>query len=571
MQTEPAHVLNTSSGGVPNPPAGATDAPSSEQAEAKPAVFHREHRDLRRTPYPALLGKALVAASHVQVAFWDRAMRHVEEHQVRALRAIVGHAAGTEFGRRHSFAHIKDHSSYARNVPLGDYDSHAPAIERMRKGERGLLVPEFVRYFGNSAGSSNQGKSKFLPITERQIAHQRRAGTDAVMRYLRWSRDDRFITGFTLGLFPPTTMREEGPVLITSNPALMVTRLPAFTRPAYLPDESIKHMADYEAKLTAVAERYADHDVRAISGTTCWFPLMFERLIDVAQRRGRRATCVADLWPNLRLLIGGGVSAEPYVPVIRKLVGRDDVTLVDTYNATEGGFYASSDTFGGDRSRGMLMLPHRGTFFEFVPLEERGKPNPTRVPLWAVERDKPYSIVPTTVSGLYAYELGDIVRFPSTDPLRIEFMGRLSGCLSLTQELTTHVEVESAVAHAIAECPCRTVDFGVAGEVGADGGAKGRYVLFVEFDAGAEPPSLPAFAAAFDEGLRKINRVYREHREGEVAILPPRVEPLVRGGAKKFLDATTRGNVQGKFPRILDGGRKEQLMPFVRSSSRESS
>ena len=522
---------------------------------------------LRRTPYPAILGKALLAAARVQVALWDRAMRHVEEHQVRALRNLVRHAAGTEFGRRHSFAHIRDHESYARNVPIGDYDSHSPYIERMRKGERGLLVPEFVKYFGNSAGSSNQGKSKFLPITERQIAHQRRAGTDAVMRYLVWARDDAFITGFTLGLFPPTTMREEGPVLITSNPALMVTRLPKFAAPAYLPEESIKQMADYEAKLTAVAEAYADHDVRAISGTTCWFPLMFERLLDVARKRGRRVDCVADLWPNLSVLIGGGVSAAPYEAVIRKLVGRD-VTLVDTYNATEGGFYASSDFAG---SRGMLMLPHRGTFFEFVPIEERGKASPTRVPLWAVERDKPYSIVPTTVSGLYAYELGDIVRFPSTDPLRIEFMGRLSGCLSLTQELTTHVEVEQAVAHAIAACPCRTIDFGVAGEVGADGSAKGRYVLFVEFDAEAEPASLQAFVAAFDEGLRKINRVYREHREGEVAIRPPRIEPLVKGGAKKFLDATTRGNVQGKFPRILDAGRKEQLMPFVRSQSRGQS
>ena len=42
-------------------------------------------------------------------------------------------------------------------------------IDRMRAGERNVLVPEFVRYFGNSSGSSNPGKPKFLPITERQI------------------------------------------------------------------------------------------------------------------------------------------------------------------------------------------------------------------------------------------------------------------------------------------------------------------------------------------------------------------------------------------------------------------
>ena len=114
-----------------------------------------------------------------------------------------------------------------------------------------------------------------------------------------------------------------------------------------------------------------------------------------------------DVWPNLSVLFGGGVSATPYLPVIRGLVGNGgasgrDVTLVDTYNATEGGVYATSDFSGED---GMLVMPHRGTFFEFVPVDDRGKANPTRVPIWAVERDRPYLIVVTTPSGLYAYEL----------------------------------------------------------------------------------------------------------------------------------------------------------------------
>jgi hypothetical protein len=323
-------------------------------------------------------------------------------------------------------------------------------------------------------------------------------------------------------------------------------------------------MADYEKKLVAIAERYQDWDVRAVTGTTCWFTLLFDRVLEAANRRGIRARHVRDVWPNLRLLLGGGVSAEPYLPVLRRLMGRDDFALVDTYNATEGGIYAATDHVG---ARGMLMLPHRGTFFEFVPIDARGRANPPRVPLWAVERDVPYSIVVTTVSGLYAYEIGDIVRFPSVDPPRIEFMGRLSGCLSVTQELTTHVEIERAVARAIERVPCRTVDFGAAADVGVEGTAKARYVLFVEFDAGAEPASLDALAAAFDEGLCVENRVYREHRANDVAILAPRVVPLVRGGAKRFLDETTGGNVQGKFPRILNDARKAKLLAFARSTT----
>ena len=329
-------------------------------------------------------------------------------------------------------------------------------------------------------------------------------------------------------------------------------------------------MDDYEKKLGVIAERYLDWDIRAVAGTTCWFTLLFERVLEAARRRGRMARTIADVWPNLRVLLGGGVSATPYVPILQQLLGRDDVTLIDTYNATEGGIYATSD-FSGEP--GMLMLPHRGTFFEFVPIDQRDAipEMRTRVPLWAVERDRPYAIVVTTTSGLYAYELGDIVRFTSLAPLRIEFMGRLTGCLSLTQELTTHVEIERAVAHAITKVPCRTVEFGAGSDVGIAGSAKGRYVLFAEFASGEAPASMSAFAEAFDEGMSIQNRVYREHRIRDVALRAPRVVPLVAGGARRFLDTVTGGNVQGKFPRIVDGARQSTLLEYASTSPESSS
>jgi hypothetical protein len=515
---------------------------------------------LRKSIYPGFAGHALLLVARQQVRRWDRALARVELEQERVLASILKNAENAAFGRRHRFAALKGYADFAREVPLGDYDSFSPYIDRMRSGERNLLVPEFVQHFGNSSGSSTQGRSKFLPISTRQVAEQRRAGADVLMRYLAAVNDVEFTRGFTLGLFPPTTMRHEGPTLVTSNPALMVTKMPAFTRPVYLPHEDIKQMGDYEKKLVLMAERYLDWDVRAVAGTTCWFSLLFDRVLDVAKRRGIPCAGVADLWPNLRVLLGGGVSAEPYLPILRRQLGRDDVTLLDTYNATEGGIYGASDLSGG---RGLLMLPHRGTFFEFVPLDHKDSPR-RRVPLWMVERDRLYSIVVTTTSGLYAYELGDIVRFPSTEPLRIEFVGRLAGCLSVTQELTTHIEIEKAVTYAAKECAARTVDFGAAAEFDIDHKAKSRYVLFVEFDEGAAPRDLDQFASAFDEGLQRENRVYREHRGGDVAILPPRVELLMAGGAKRFLDEITGGNVQGKFPRILDEARKSRIRPHLR-------
>ncbi len=518
-------------------------------------------RSLQQPVYPAVAGWAMLQAGKLTTARWNAALANVEQTQQKALLDIVNHAADTEFGRKHNFATIRSYADFAKRVPVGNYDTFSPYIERMRKGERGLLVPEFIRHFGNSSGSSQEGRQKFLPLGKRQVSHVRGAGSDIVMRYLVHANETKFLSRFTLALLPPTTMKSDGPVLITSNPALMVTELPAFAKPIYLPRGEMMTIGDYNVKMRMIAEAYLDHDVGALTGTTCWFPVLFEAVLRVAAERGRAETTIGEIWPNLRVLIGGGVSAAPYLPLLRRLIGSDNFTLVDTYNATEGGIYAASDFSGNP---GMLMLPHRGTFFEFVPMEERGNANPKRVPLWQVEVGQAYSIVVTTSAGLYAYELGDIVRFTSTAPHRVEFMGRTQGCLSVTQELTTHVEIEQAVAHAISKVACRTLDFGAAADVGTEAGGKSRYVLYAEFDEGAAPASLAEFAEAFDEGLCQANRVYREHRTGNVAILAPRVVPLQAGGAKQYLDTVTRGNVQGKFPRILDESRRAKLAPFIR-------
>jgi hypothetical protein len=560
-------------GAASAPPAGGSPSGGVHSMSASDKIDSSSGSRLVGTPYPQLFGRVAHQVAQVQVRAWDSALRRLRRVQESTLVSIVRHARSTELGRKLGFDGIDGYEAFRRRVPIGDYDSFSPYIDRMRAGERNLLVPEPIVYFGNSSGSSTHGKSKFLPISDRQIRFQQRAGADTVFRYLAWSGDSDLFSGFTLGLFPPTTMRPEGPVLITSNPALMMTKMPVVTRPVYLPHEDVRVIPNYEEKLGVMADRYLDYDVRAVAGTTCWFTLLFEKVIAAAKARGRSARTVRDVWPNLRVLFGGGVSATPYLPVIRGLVGTGgaagrDVTLVDTYNATEGGVYATSDFSGED---GMLVMPHRGTFFEFVPVDDRGKPSPTRVPIWAVERGRPYLIVVTTPSGLYAYELGDIVRFPSLSPLRIEFMGRVSGCLSVTQELTTHVEIERAVAFASRACRLTTLDFGAAADVAVDGTAKSRYLLFVEFagvqDGGA-PADLDAFARAFDEGLCKENRVYREHRVGEVALVAPRVVPLVPGGAMRFLGEVTRGNVQGKFPRIIDDTRKELLWRHAAPSAR---
>ncbi len=436
----------------------------------------------------------------------------------------------------------------------------------MRLGQRDVLWPGLVRYYGQSSGSSNtKAEHKFLPISDTQIRWQQKAGFDVLARYLTLSGDRSLTSGFALGLFPPATLKPSGPVYITNNPGLMQRHVPFPANRLQLPKNPIRDMDNYDQKLDRIAESYLDYDVRSVSGTTCWFPILFEKVLAAAKANGRRAESIKDVWPNLRVLFGGGVHAGPYRQLIDHLVGQPTI-LMDNYNATEGGLFACTDRITESRiaEGGMLMIPDRGVFYELIPREEHGKPNARRFALWEAEPGVEYSVVLTTSSGLFAYTIGDSIRFTSVFPHRMEFTGRMSGMLSLTQELTSYIEIERAVAEAATSEPCQIVEFAASTEVGVDGTAKGRYLLFVEFER--EPPSLEKFGVAFDAGLRGQNRVYREHRSQDVAILAPRVVRLPRGSSQRFLKEMGATTVQHKFPRIVDEGRRERLQALARLS-----
>lgn len=520
-------------------------------------------RQLRRVRAARLAGPAMWAAAKLRVARWDALMaspRALREAQKHTLRTHLRAAAQTELGRAHGFEYMRSHDDFARRTPIRTYADFEPYLERMRSGERDVLYPGFLYHWGQSSGTSHTAaKNKFLPISREQIRWQQLASFDVLARYLVLWGDRSFPGGYTLGLFPPSTIEEVGPVGVASNPGIMQLHVPYPAKLLQLPKLPVRDIPDYQRKLEAMAEAYLDYDVWSLSGTTCWFSVFFDHLFAAARARGRHVQHVKDIWPNLRVLLGGGVPADPYRRLIERRVGRP-VALLENYSASEGGFFATTDA-RDDAS--MLMIPDRGVFFELVPRAEHGALDARRVPLWEAETGVDYAVVLTTSSGLFAYDIGDYIRFESVFPHRMRFIGRRAGVLSLTQELTTTREIERAVAHASRVCGCTSVDFAASSEVGVEGSAKGRYVLFVELES--PPADLASFAAAFDEALCAENRVYREHRADDVAILPPLVLPLASGATRRFMQALGQRSFQQKFPRIVEGEKTALLRSFVQA------
>ncbi len=112
----------------------------------------------------ATIANTLWSASNLP-AYW-RFRDRLSEPQVvqqRKLRACLGRNARTAFGKTHGFDGIRSYDEFTRRVPLADYDSFEPWIQRIRGGETNVLTHEQVTHLVPTSGST--GARKLIPFT----------------------------------------------------------------------------------------------------------------------------------------------------------------------------------------------------------------------------------------------------------------------------------------------------------------------------------------------------------------------------------------------------------------------
>ena len=182
---------------------------------------------------------------------------------------------------------------------------------------------------------------------------------------------------------------------------------------------------------------------------------------------------VAEVWPQLELIVHGGVKFDPYRESFATILGSPAIQLQEAYPCSEG-FIAF-----GDPATGLLRLVcDHGLFFEFVPVAELGSHSPVRHWLGTVETGVNYAIVVSTCAGLWAHVIGDTIRFESRDQPLISFTGRTRYTLSAFGEHLISEEVEGAIARASAETGGCVRDWHV-GPVFA--GGMGYHQFVIEF------------------------------------------------------------------------------------------
>lgn len=90
-------------------------------------------------------------------------MRDVASTQSRLLERLLWRNRDSEVGRRFKFNTVRDADDYRNRVPLATYDEFFGYINRIAKGETGVLTSERVKLLEPTSGSS--GQSKLIPYT----------------------------------------------------------------------------------------------------------------------------------------------------------------------------------------------------------------------------------------------------------------------------------------------------------------------------------------------------------------------------------------------------------------------
>jgi hypothetical protein len=157
-------------------------------------------------------------------------------------------------------------------------------------------------------------------------------------------------------------------------------------------------------------------------------------------------------------------------------------------------------------------------FYEFVPEDQIDRPEPDVLLPHQLEEGHKYVLILTNGSGLYRYNIGDVVRvtgFVGRTPC-IEFLHRAGSTCSLTGEKLTEDQVTAAVSDAASALDVSIKSFTLApAKTGFP-----HYVALVEFSDEPARPRLEAFARRLDEALEQRNMEYGSKRSSQRLAAP---------------------------------------------------
>jgi hypothetical protein len=522
---------------------------------------------------------ALVAADLLYRRPFLTAARNPRRAQERALRRILAANAETGFGREHGFGQLASRDDYRASVPVQTHDSLADAIRRQAETQAPALTVEPPVFYARTSGTT--GPARDFPVTARAQAAQRTAqrvlaatlhrgggffkgriagfGGAHIEGHLPGGQPFGSASGQTYATAPAFVRKKfvvpnlafdiADPVekyhayalsalaaddltgIITANPSTMLSVL------AHIRCNAEAVLRDLSDGGFTIAGQPGETAMRAMTGAVGRPDRA--RLLETALGQGLP---MGQVWPRLDTLAtwtGGNcaVALEQLAPM-----------LPPRLSVVEIGYRASEfiGTINVDAAANLCLPDLCNTVFEFVEEERWECGDPAFLWLDEIEAGRRYYVFATTPSGLYRYNINDVVEVTGHVGAcpALGFVRKGQGMTSITGE-----KIHENQAMIAARRAARVAGIPPAFFVAIADPVAATYRLFHEVEALPESGCTEQVAGAFDAALCESNIEYAAKRSS--GRLSPAEVVFVRPGTGEAVKAAA----------IAAGQREAQVKP----------
>ena len=478
----------------------------------------------------SFLAKPFASYIHKQI---KKGMETAVEDQQSIFNNLIKLAAKTEFGKEHGFADIKTYEDFVKQVPIRDYEAFKVYIERIKEGKHNVLWKGQPLYFAKTSGTTSG--VKYIPITKDSIPNHINSARNALLCYMAETGNTKFADGKLIFLSGSPELERVGGIPTGRLSGIVNHHVPKYLRSNQLPSYSTNCIEEWEEKLDKIVEETINQNMTLISGIPPWMQMYFDRL---TEKSGKK---IGDLFPDFSVMVQGGVNFEPYKAKLFESIGKK-IDCIELFPASEG-FFAFQDS---QQEEGLLLNTNSGIFFEFIPAAEIFNNNPTRLSLKDVKTGEHYALIINNNAGLWGYNIGDTVKFLSTNPYRLIVSGRTKHFISAFGEHVIGEEVEAALLKAAEEEHVQVTEFTVAPMITQDAG-KSYHEWFVEFEK--LPANLNAFAKKIDDNLRAKNLYYDDLIAGNI-LEQLKISAVPKNGFIGYMKSVGKLGGQNKLPRL---------------------
>ena len=483
-----------------------------------------------------------------------RASRNPEKASARTLRKILNLAKNTAYGKEHHFGAIVKARKpeqlfrlYEKSVRASEYESFRPYVERHKHGEANVLIPGKPLMYATTSGTTS--KPKWIPISQKYMKDVYDVMSHIWLDNFARVRPKFLSGGLVVSVAKVVEGYAEDGTIFGSVSGVTAKKIPSIIRKRFVTPPEVYDISDYTARYYVMmrlaiahsvsyivapnpstllelihnAEEYFDDyiediekgsisekfnvspEIRSVlAGFTIPDPERADFLRRVKEKCGGKPQ-LKDWWPDMQLLsswkCGNTAIAAEKV--------QQQLPAGCCYQ--ELGYFASECRFGLVLDEGIdsTLFPNYH-YYEFIEESDLENPEPRFLRLHELEQGKRYCIYVTTFSGLYRYNMNDLVEVGGWNGKtpKIHMVQKVNGIVSITGEKLYEKQFIEAVHEAERQSGLKANFF-----IGFADPEEACYDFYYEFEKRKIRRSkAEAFTKIVDSQLMEMNIEYQSKR-----------------------------------------------------------